>query len=100
MSSIQSSKKDQGIREYDEITERVLKFFFEASKEVSIYDFIRVVLPLDISTVRYHFDLLLKDKLIIQTRPGFESSFPEVNSPEMYDLTSLGREYVIKNIVT
>jgi hypothetical protein len=95
---IKGLKKDDKKAHLDTVTEKILKLFFDTGREMAINS-IAADLFMDISTIRYHFDLLLKDKLIIQTKSGWESSFPGLNSPEMYDLTPSGREYVIKNIL-
>jgi predicted nuclease with TOPRIM domain len=96
---INSSQKHQGIKKYDEITEKVLKVFFQFGRELSIYDCVRA-LSLDVSTIRYHFDLLSEDNLIIQTKSGFESSWIQENSPDMYDLTPSGRKYIVEKRLT
>jgi hypothetical protein len=93
---INAFQKHQGIRKYDEVTEDVLKVFFQFGRDLSIYDCVRA-LSLDVSTIRYHFDLLLEGNLIIQTRAGFDSSWTGESSPDMYDLTPTGRKYIVEN---
>lgn len=91
---INAFQKNQGIKKYDEITEKVLKVFFQF--ELSIYDCVRA-LSLDVSTIRYHFDLVSEANLIVQTGTGFESSWTGESNPEMYDLTASGRKYIVEN---
>ena len=93
------AKKDDSKKHYDPVTEQILKQFFNAGKGLSINDFTSIML-MNISTIQYHFDILLQNGLITQTKAGFESSWTGESSPDMYDLTHDGRKYVIENIST
>jgi hypothetical protein len=55
-------------------------------------------LSMDIVAAQYHFDLLLKNNLIIQT--GIDStSFRSLENAPSFELTLTGREYVVKGIL-
>jgi len=90
LQGVQSTKK------YDPITNKVIKLFFDAGRELSVNE-VASILSIDINTIRYHFDLILQDKLIIQTQSEFESSWINESSPAMYDLTPHGRKYIVEN---
>ena len=96
---INAFQKNQSIKKYDEITENILKAFFQFGRELSIYDCVHE-LSLDVSTIRYHFNLLSEGNLIIQTRAGVESSWAGESNPDIYDLTASGRKYIIENKLT
>ena len=52
---------------------------------------------MDISTAQYHLDLLSEGKLIMQTTLADESSWTGESTPAFFELTPLGRKYVIKS---
>jgi DNA-binding transcriptional ArsR family regulator len=94
---IKVPKEDRKKLHLDAVTEKVLKLFFDKSRDMSI-DEVADALSMDIGTAQYHFDLLLESNLIIQTRIGFTS--PEVHeTAPLFELTLSGREYVIKKIL-
>ena len=93
---IETLQRPQGTKKYNEITEKVLKLFFDSGIELPV-NYIARALSIDINTALYHFDILLKDKLITQTKGGSESSWTGTSDPDMFDLTSDGRKYVIEN---
>ena len=83
----------------DAISEKVLKLFFDKGQELSV-EGVAAILSMDINTARYHFDLLLEGKLIIQTTLADKSSWTGKSTPALFELTYLGRKYVIKNKAT
>ena len=96
---IEGLRKDNTKTHLDAVTEKILKLFFKAGHELSIYDFVRE-LSLDVSTIQYHFDLLSEAKLIIQTTSAEKSPWTGESTPELFELTSSGREYVVENKLT
>ena len=88
---------DKTQKRFGAITERVIKHFFDTGRELSVNNFASI-LSSNISTIQYHFDLLLKDDLITRTSMGVKSAPLGINRPAMYSLTRTGREYVVKNI--
>ncbi len=96
---IERFKKDDTKAHLDAVTEKILRLFFDAGREMSING-VAAALSMDISTAQYHFDLLLEADLIIQTNPGFVSSWARESRPDLFGLTPLGRKYVIENIRT
>lgn len=96
---IKALQDTQGIKKYDEVTEQILKLFFDTGRELSINDF-ALAMSLNINIIQYHFDILLQNDLITQTRVGFESSWTGESSPCMYDLTPSGRKYIVENKIT
>ena len=97
--AIESFKESQSAKRYDEVTEKVIKLFFDAGRELPV-NHVAGSLGIDINTALYHFDILLKDNLITQTMAGFESSWTGTNDPDMFDLTSEGRKFVIENKIS
>jgi hypothetical protein len=89
-------KKDDTKAHFDAITEKVLKLFFDKGRELSVEE-IAAILSMDIKTARNHFDLLLEGKLIIQTTSDDKSSWTRESTPALFELTYLGRKYVIEN---
>jgi DNA-binding MarR family transcriptional regulator len=89
-------KEDHAKIHLDAVTEKVLKVFFDAGRELSVNE-IAATLSIDISTAQYHFDVLSEKDLIQQTRVGFVSPRAPKSAPQ-FSLTPSGREYVIKNI--
>jgi DNA-binding MarR family transcriptional regulator len=81
----------------DPVTEKVLKLFFDKSRDMSVKE-VAGALSVDIGTAQYHFDLLLKNNLIIQTGIDSTSLRSRENAP-FFELTLAGREYVVKNIL-
>lgn len=88
--------KEKNQNKYNEVTENVIKLFFNAGRELPV-NYISSTLGIDINTALYHFDILLKDNLITQTMAGSESSWTGTSDPDMFDLTPEGRKYVIEN---
>jgi regulator of replication initiation timing len=93
---IKVPKKDGKKPRLDAVTEKVLKLFFDKGQELSV-EGVAAILSMDISTARYHFDLLLEGKLIIQTTAADKSSWTGKSTPALFELTYLGRKYVIEN---
>jgi predicted ArsR family transcriptional regulator len=93
---IEGVKKDDTKAHLDAITGRVLKLFFDKGRELSVKE-IAATLSMDINTARHHFDLLLEGKLIIQTTSADKSSWTRESTPALFELTYLGRKYVIEN---
>lgn len=89
--------KDKDQKKYDKVTEHIIRYFFDSGRELSINHFISI-LALNISTIQYYFDLLLKDNLIRRSTMGEKSSWARIDEPDLYSLTPAGREYVIKNM--
>jgi len=81
--------------EYGPVAIRVIKLFLDAGRALSI-DEVAPLLSMDITTVQYHFDLLIEHDLIVQTKAGFESSWAERSFPDLYRLTSRGRKCLPK----
>ena len=67
-------------KKYDEVTQNVIKLFFNAGRELPV-NYIASALAIEINTALYHFDILLKDNLIIQTMAGSESSLDRDQRP-------------------
>jgi predicted transcriptional regulator len=95
---IEEPKKDDRKSHLDAVTEKVLKLFFDKSRDMSINE-VAGALSLDISTAQYHFDLLSEAKLIIQTTTGDKSSWTRESTPALFELSYSGRKYVIENIL-
>jgi len=95
---IEGPKKDDRKSHLDAVTEKVLKLFFDKSRDMSINE-VAGALSLDISTAQYHFDLLSEAKLIIQTTTGDKSSWTRESTPALFELSYSGRKYVIENIL-
>ncbi len=93
---IEELEKEDAKTHLDAVTEKVLKMFFYRRRELSV-DEVAATLSIDVSTVRYHFDLLLENNLIEQTRVGFVSLQGRRRDPQ-FGLTSSGRKYVFRNI--
>ena len=93
---IETLQESQGTKKYNEITNKVIKLFFDAGRELPV-NYIAAALAIDINTALYHFDILLKDNLITQTMAGSESSWTGTSDPDMFDLTPDGRKYFIEN---
>ena len=93
---IQELEKDEAKTRLDAVTEKVLKLFFRRRRELSVNE-VAAALSIDINTARYHFDLLLENNLIEQTKLGFVSLKGRRRDPQ-FGLTSSGREYILKNI--
>ncbi|ODS30178.1 MAG: hypothetical protein SCARUB_04711 [Candidatus Scalindua rubra] len=81
----------------DNITEQILRHFFDTGKELPIQNFISL-LSLDISTVKYHIDILSK-KRFIRLPSKIRVSF-KANSrlSETWEITEEGRKYVIEQM--
>ena len=94
---IEGPKKDDTKPHLDAVTEKVLKLFFDKSRDMSVNE-VAGALSMDIGTAQYHFDLLLESNLIIQTGVGF-TSFRSRESAPLFELTLSGREYVVNNIL-
>jgi DNA-binding transcriptional ArsR family regulator len=93
---IQELETDDAKTYLDAATEKVLKMFVRRRRELSVNE-VAAAFSIDVSTARYHLDLLLENNLIEQTRIGFVSLQGRKRDPQ-YSLTSSGREYVFRNI--
>ena len=93
---IQELEKDDAKTRLDAVTEEVLKMFFYRRRELSVSD-VAGTLSIDVSTTRYHFNLLLQKHLIEQTRAGFVSLQGRRRNPQ-FRITSSGREYIFRKI--
>jgi len=91
-------QKNQPVKKYDAITEKVLKLFFSEGRGLSVHE-VAVSLSMDIRTAQYHFDLLSEDNLIIQTASADISPLTGKSTPARYELTPLDRKYVIGKIL-
>ena len=94
---IKVPKEDGKKPHLDAVAEKVLKLFFDKSRDMSI-DEVAGALSMDIGTAQYHFNLLSESNLIIQTRIGFTSPQGHESAP-LFELTLSGREYVVKKIL-
>ena len=94
---IEGPKKDDTKPHLDAVTEKVLKLFFDKSRDMSVNE-VAGALSMDIGTAQYHFDLLLESNLIIHTGAGL-TSFRSRESAPFFELTLSGREYVVNNIL-
>ncbi len=94
---IKTFQKNQGIKQLDKITEKTLQLFFDKAKELDA-EYLSSALSLQQSVVSYHLDILRKNKMIVQTRAG--AQIMGIESPPGFSITSKGREYVIKNMIT
>jgi len=94
---IKIPKEDGKKPHLDAVAEKVLKLFFDKSRDMSI-DEVAGALSMDIGTAQYHFNLLSESNLIIQTRIGFTSPQGHESAP-LFELTLSGREYVVKKIL-
>lgn len=79
---------DQSELKLDPDTDQILRQFFDASRDLSVND-ISPANRLRSGVVQYHFDILLKNQLIVQAT-GHE--------PIEYSLTPKGRAYVVENM--
>ncbi len=93
---IEGPKKDDTKRHLDAVTEKVLKLFFDKSRDMSIKE-VAAALSLDIGTAQHHFDLLSEAKLIIQITTGDKSSWTGESTPALFELSYSGRKYLIEN---
>jgi hypothetical protein len=93
---IKVPKKDGEKPRLDAVTEKVLKLFFDKSRELSVNE-VAAILSINISITRYHFDLLSEAKLIVQTTTDDKSSWTGKGTPALFELSYLGRKYVIEN---
>jgi len=96
---IHGLKKDDTKTHLDAVTEKVLKLFFDAGRELSINE-VAAALSMNIGIAQYHFDLLLDAKLIIETTGADESPLTGKSTPALFELTPSGRKYVIENKLT
>uniref|UniRef100_A0A6M3JYY4 Uncharacterized protein n=1 Tax=viral metagenome TaxID=1070528 RepID=A0A6M3JYY4_9ZZZZ len=85
-------------KKYDPVTKKVIKLFFDAGHELSINE-IGVAVSDNINVTMFHLDILLKDRLIKQTQSSktIEAAFIGEEVYDMYDITPLGRKYVVEN---
>ena len=93
---IKVPKKDGKKPRLDAVTEKVLKLFFDTGQELSVNQ-VAGKLSINISTAQYHFDLLSEAKLIVQTTTGDKSSWTGESTSALFELSYLGRKYVIEN---
>ena len=96
---IEGFEKKDAKTDLDQVTEKVLKLFFDTGRGLSPEE-IAVFLSTNVNTAQYHLDLLSERDLIIQTRVGSESSRGRTRVPALFEITPAGREYVVKNIRT
>jgi predicted ArsR family transcriptional regulator len=94
--SIQELEKNDAKTHLDAVTENVLKMFFYRRRELSVSE-VAYTLSIDVSTTRYHFNFLLENNLIEQTRVGFISINGRKRDPR-FSITSSGRQYISQNI--
>jgi len=94
---IKTLKENQSTKIFEKFTEKILKVFFDEAKELDV-DHFSSALSVQPSVVSYHFDILRKNKMIVQTRAG--AQIMGITSPPGFSITSKGREYVIKNMST
>ena len=92
---IKTFQENQSIKKLEKNTEEVLQLFFNAAKELDT-EYLSSVLSLQQSVVDYHLDILVKNKMIIQTRVG--QQIMGITSPPKFSITSKGREYIIKRM--
>ena len=93
---IQELEKNDAKTRLDAVTESVLKMFFYRRRELSVSE-VAYTLSIDVSTTRYHFNFLLENNLIEQTRVGFISINGRKRDPR-FSITSSGRQYISQNI--
>ena len=93
---IQELEEDDAKTRLDAVTEKVLKMFFHRRRELSVSE-VADTLSIAFNTARYHFDLLLENNLIQQTKIGYATLQGRRRDPQ-FSITSSGREYVSRNI--
>jgi len=93
---IQKLEKDEAKTRLDAVTEKILKMFFYRRRELSVSE-VADTLSIDVRTTRYHFNFLLENNLIKQTRVGFVSMNGRKRDPQ-FSITSSGREYISRKI--
>lgn len=93
---IKVPKKDGEKPRFDAVAEKVLKLLFDKGREMSVNE-VAANLSINISIARYHFDLLSEAKLIVQTTTDDKSSWTDKSTPALFELSYLGRKYVIEN---
>lgn len=94
---INNLQASQSTTKLDEITEKILRIFFDEAKELDV-EYLSSVLSLKHSLVDYHLDVLRQGKLIIPTRA--KTKVMGITSPPGFSITPKGREYIIKNVNT
>lgn len=90
---IERLSKNKSRDKLNDVTENILKMFFNAGRELSVRDFRNM----PVNVIQYHFDILMKHNFIIPSRAGTVSSWSGEDSPVMYDITSDGRKYIVEN---
>jgi hypothetical protein len=93
---INELEKDDAKTRLDAVTEGVLKMFFHRRRELSVSE-VADTLSIDVGPTRYHFALLLRKRLIEQTRAGFISLQGRRRNPQ-FRITSSGREYIFRRV--
>jgi hypothetical protein len=86
---IASNTRPKGNR-LDEATEKILKLFFDAAREISDRQ-IAQKFQLSMSVAGYHTDKLFEKKFITCNRVVMGDADP------MYEITANGREYIVEN---
>jgi Fic family protein len=81
--------KQKNQNKYNEVTEKIIKLFFDVGDNLSIDNIVRTF-SIDSSTVRYHLDILLDDGLIEETTNVF------ANTLETFLITKAGRKYIVE----
>jgi len=95
---IKTLRENQSIKKFEKETEEILKVFFDEAKELDVNHFTSIFPSVQPSVVNYHFDILRKNKMIVQTRAGTE--IRSITRPPGFSITPKGREYVIRNMST
>ena len=96
---IEGFKKNDAKGDLEQVTEKVLKLFFDTGRGLSPEE-VAVFLSTSVNTAQHHLDLLSERDLIIQTRVGLESSRGRTRVPALFEITPSGRKYLVKNIRT
>ncbi len=96
---VQSLQKNQGIEKLNAVTEQILQQFFKAGQELTVNHFISF-LALDISTVKYHFDILQEKDLITLAYSTAGCDLTGAEGQTFYNITPEGRKFVIEEINT
>jgi predicted transcriptional regulator len=86
LTQLQTHQQTKPVEDLDPVTEKILKLLFQEGPECSVSR-IATFLSMRINTVLYHFDLLLENGFIQQSR----------THPEMYELTPSGRKHIVEN---
>jgi len=91
--TIERLNKQNSKDKLDDITEDILKMFFNAGRELSVRD----IGNMPVNVIQYHFDILTQHNFIIPSSAAIVSSWSGEDSPGMYNITASGRKYIIEN---